>query len=198
MLSHILLVLLFWMPGMPTLHTPASKATSDNTPKSNNTYITWNSNRKLTWDDFQKEADVSDPLHAMTSTNISVQAHCEGNMMKFDVKCQFALSESWTKNKTSESLLQHEQLHFDITEIYARQLRQKLEQQKSLCGSDKRKFNAVVNKVFADWKKTQERYDSESKHGINDNKQQEWTDKVATLLESSTAFQTQNNNVAGL
>ena len=195
MLSQILLVILCWMPFNNHLDNITEPNKKD-TPNKTNTYLNWNSNRKLTWNDFQKEADASDPLHAMTSTNISVQAHCDGNEMKFDVKCQFSVLDSWTKNKSSESLLQHEQLHFDITEIYARQLRQKLEQQKSLCTGDKRKFNAVVNKVFADWKKTQERYDAESKHGIDDAKQQQWTENVANLLTSLEAYQDRQGIVA--
>ena len=195
MFSQILLVILCWVPFNNHLDNITEPNKKD-TPNKTNTYLNWNSNRKLTWNDFQKEADASDPLHAMTSTNISVQAHCDGNEMKFDVKCQFAVLDSWTKNKSSESLLQHEQLHFDITEIYARQLRQKLEQQKSLCTGDKRKFNAVVNKVFADWKKTQERYDAESKHGIDDAKQQQWTENVANLLTSLEAYQDRQGIVA--
>lgn len=195
MFSQILLVILCWVPFNNHLDNITEPNKKD-TPNKTNTYLNWNSNRKLTWNDFQKEADASDPLHAMTSTNISVQAHCDGNEMKFDVKCQFAVLDSWTKNKSSESLLQHEQLHFDITEIYARQLRQKLEQQKSLCTGDKRKFNAVVNKVFADWKKTQERYDAESKHGIDGAKQQQWTENVANLLTSLEAYQDRQGIVA--
>lgn len=191
MLSQILLILLFWMPNGNSNNHFSGWIKTDIPPTKASSYISWNSNRKLTWDDFQKEADTTDPLHALTSTNIAVQANCEGNVMKFEVQCQFAVTDSWTKNKSSESLLQHEQLHFDITEVYARQLRQKLTQQKSLCGSDKRKFNAVVNKVFADWKKTQERYDAESKHGLEENKQQQWTNNVATLLQSLEAFQIQ-------
>ena len=198
MLMQILLVLVFWMnSGAPNKTLPDNP--KKDTPKDEaNGYIAWRNDRKLTWNDFQSAADEHDPLHAMTSTNISVQANCQGNVMQFNVKCQFALRESWSKNKESEALLQHEQLHFDLTEVYARQLRQRLGQIKNLCTGDKSKFNAVVNKVFTDWKKEQNRYDAESQHGLNDEKQLYWTEQIAARLQSLEAYQTPVTETAGL
>ncbi|QNF34564.1 DUF922 domain-containing protein [Adhaeribacter swui] len=198
MFNHIILVLLLLFSGENTASFVSATTFTDKPITEDSKQITWSSNRKLTWDDFQKEADVNDPLHAMASTNIAVKATCQNNVMVFDVKCQFAPNESWTKNKVSEDLLQHEQLHFDITELYARQLRQKLSQQKSLCSGDKNKFKAVVNKVFADWQKAQTRYDNESKHGIDDAKQAAWTQSIAEQLNSLSAFQLEEDNSAGL
>ena len=198
MFSQIFLVSLFLFFGVNSPVLTSILPLSDK-PKADDTkQINWNSNRKLTWNDFQKEADVNDPLHAMASTNIAVSATCRNNVMAYDVKCQFAQNESWTKNKVSVDLLQHEQLHFDVTELYARQLRQKLSQQKSLCSGDKTKFKAVVNKVFADWQKAQVRYDNESHHGIDDAQQAAWTQTVATQLEALSAYQLEENNTAGL
>ncbi|MDQ3291938.1 MAG: DUF922 domain-containing protein [Bacteroidota bacterium] len=200
MLIQILLVLLFWIKGDNTNPNFLKNTVKDTPKKEVNTHIDWSSNRRLTWNDFQKEADVNDPLHALASTNIAVQATCKNNQMVFDVKCQFAVNESWSKNKSSEELLQHEQLHFDLTEVYARLLRQKLSQQKSLCNGDKNKFRAVVNKVFADWQKAQQRYDNESRHGLDDFKQEYWTKEVATQLQALTAFATDvtEKNTAGM
>lgn len=199
MLMQILLVLLFWMNGVPPYETypdNPKKIIAKNEAKG---YIPWQSSRKLTWNDFQSAVDANDPLHAMTSTNISVQANCQGNVVQFEVKCQFALHESWSKNKGSEILLQHEQLHFDLTEIYARQLRQKLSQLKNLCTSDRSKFNVTVNKVFADWKKEQNRYDTESDHGLNDEKQLYWSEQIAARLQELAAYQANSTNeTAGL
>ncbi len=191
MFTHIFLLSWFWIlgnsPATPFLKTVKPKIISAD-------QIAWSSNRKLTWDDFQKEADASDPLHALASTNIAVQATCRNNVMVYDVKCQFAVNESWSKNKTSVDLLQHEQLHFDITEVYARVLRQKLSQQKSLCTGDKNKFKAVVNKVFADWQKAQIRYDTESRHGLDDVKQANWSQNVAEQLQALAPFQLEESN----
>jgi hypothetical protein len=198
MIIQIFLALFFWMFSGNSEKFTSTFYLTDKPKTEDPKQITWSSNRKLNWDDFQKEADPNDPLHAMASTNIAVSASCRNNVMVYDVKCQFSPNESWTKNKASMDLLQHEQLHFDITELYARQLRQKLSQQKSLCSGDKNKFKAVVNKVFADWQKAQVRYDNESHHGIDDAKQAAWSQTVATQLDALSAFQLQENNTAGL
>ncbi len=198
MIIQIFLALFFWLSEANADKVISTIYSADKPKTDDSKQITWSSNRKLTWDDFQKEADANDPLHAMASTNIAVSATCRNNVMTYDVKCQFSPNESWTKNKVSVDLLQHEQLHFDITELYARQLRQKLSQQKSLCNGDKNKFKAVVNKVFADWQKAQVRYDNESNHGIDDAKQAAWAKIVATQLDALSAFQLEENNTAGL
>lgn len=198
MINQIFLVLFSWAFYFNSDLVVPNNLKTDKPKTEASKQITWSSNRKLTWNDFQKEADANDPLHAMASTNIAVKATCQNNVMVYDVKCQFSQNESWTKNKVSVNLLQHEQLHFDITELYARQLRQKLSQQKSLCSGDKNKFKAVVNKVFADWQKAQVRYDNESHHGIDDAKQAAWTQNVATQLETLSTFQLEENNTAGL
>ncbi|RDC62618.1 DUF922 domain-containing protein [Adhaeribacter pallidiroseus] len=198
MFNHVFLVLFSLLSGVNSPTLTSNNALNDKPKAIDNKQIIWNSNRKLTWDDFQKEADANDPLHAMASTNIAVSATCRNSVMVYDVKCQFSPNESWTKNKVSVDLLQHEQLHFDITELYARQLRQKLSQQKSLCSGDKNKFKAVVNKVFADWQKAQTRYDNESHHGIDDVKQAAWSQTITTQLDGLSAFQLEENNTAGL
>lgn len=189
MFSQILLVLLFWInSGIPVKISPVLP--KKDTPKNAvATHLPWSNDRRLTWDDFQSAADETEPLHAMTSTNIAVKANCQGNTMTFEVTCLFALSESWSKNKVSDDLLHHEQMHFDLTEVYARQLRYKLTQMKGLCTGDRSKFNAAINKIFAEWKNEQERYDTESNHGLDDVKQQYWSQQIAVRLRVLSEYQ---------
>lgn len=158
------------------------------TPRNEQKGLMWQADRKLTWEDFQSKVDPNEPLHAMTSTNIEVQANCYGNQMEFDVKCVFLTRNSWSKNKQSESLLAHEQLHFDLTEVHARRLRQKLNLYPGLCSGNKAQFNKIVETYFADWKKEQEQYDRESNHGLNEAQQRIWENKTARRLEALQAF----------
>ncbi len=151
--------------------------------KKNTDGIVWTPDRRLNWDDFQSSADANDPLHAMTSTNIEVKANCYGNLMKFEVKCVFINTESWSKNKSSKRLLEHEQMHFDLTEVYARMLRQKLSQTTGVC-SAKVDLQQVVDKYFNDWKKEQDIYDADTNHGLKEERQKFWADIIAKRLES--------------
>ena len=88
--------------------------------------ISWKASRRLTWDDFKARADDKDPLHALTATNIDMKAKCDNGELKVKVESIFSSKESWSKNKKSERLVFHEQLHFDFTEIYARRLYKEL------------------------------------------------------------------------
>jgi hypothetical protein len=150
--------------------------------------LVWQAERKLSWEDFQSEADLQQPLHAMTATNIEVQAECYNNQMQFEVKCVFKTQESWSKNKQSERLLAHEQLHFDLTEVHARRLRHKLAQTPGLCGSNKARFGKIVESYFAGWKTEQHQYDEQSNHGLNPEQQLIWESKIARELEELHTF----------
>jgi hypothetical protein len=150
--------------------------------------LVWQAERRLSWEDFQSEADLKEPLHAMTSTNIEVEAKCRGNQMQFEVKCVFKTKDSWSKNKQSESLLAHEQMHFDLTEVHARLLRQKLARTPGLCGSDKARFGKIVDGYFAGWKTEQDQYDQESNHGLNQQQQRKWEEKIARRLQDLSLF----------
>jgi hypothetical protein len=152
------------------------------TPTGEEDGIVWTTNRRLNWDDFKSQADQAQPLHAMTSTNIAVKAHCSGNQMRFDVKCIFVTKHSWTKNRLSKRLLDHEQLHFDLTEIHARLLRQKLSETNNMCGGERVKLDKLVESYFEAWKKEQNRYDEETNHGLVEEKQKWWTSDIAHRL----------------
>lgn len=150
--------------------------------------IIWSNNRRLTWDDFESPADENDPLHAMTSTNIAVKANCSGNTMRFDVKCVFMKKDSWTKNRLSKRLLDHEQVHFDLTELHARLLRQKLNASAGVCGANRLKLDAIVEKNFTEWKKEQDLYDKTTNHGLLEEKQKEWIQNTANRLAQLDAY----------
>lgn len=158
--------------------------------------IVWQAERRLSWEDFQSEADHQEPLHAMTSTNIEVQANCYGNQMQYEVKCVFKAKDSWSKNKESVQLLAHEQLHFDLTEVHARLLRQKLAATRDLCGADKTRFAKIVDSYFAGWKTEQDLYDKESGHGLKQQQQQAWEARIARKLEDLSAFAWKEDKLA--
>lgn len=157
-------------------------------PASEDEGILWQADRRLSWEDFQSEVNQQERLHAMTSTNIEVQANCNGNLMQYEVKCVFKTKDSWSKNKKSQQLLAHEQLHFDLTEVHARLLRQKLSQTQDLCGTDKTRFGKIVDSYFAGWQTQQEQYDRESGHGLNHQQQQAWETRIARQLEELNEF----------
>ncbi|GEO05812.1 hypothetical protein AAE02nite_34760 [Adhaeribacter aerolatus] len=182
MVTNLLFLILFLLnPFISDSKNPAS-ATNEETG------ILWTNSRRLTWDDFKSPADEKESLHAMTSTNIAVKANCIGNQMRFEVKCVFVTKDSWTKNRMSHKLLAHEQMHFDLTEVHARLLRQKLNETAAVCGNSRLKLDPIVEKHFAAWKSEQDQYDEETNHGLLEEKQKVWEEKIANRLAQLESF----------
>src|SRR5688572_27076534 len=119
MFASVLLTGWLWLISL--LQTPVSDK-----PKTIQEAIPWKENRRLSWSDFKATPDSKDPLDAITSANIDVKITCQNQKLSYQVTSVFLASDSWSKDKKSEALLQHEQMHFDLTEIHARFLRQKL------------------------------------------------------------------------
>ncbi|MBK0404678.1 DUF922 domain-containing protein [Adhaeribacter sp. BT258] len=149
--------------------------------------ISWKASRRLTWEDFKGKANAQDPLHALTATNIDMKAKCDNGELKVKIESTFAPHESWSKNKKSERLLFHEQLHFDITEIYARRLFKELTSLKNACDNSEQ-LNKIATRVFDEWKKQEDIYDKETNHGLDQEKMKVWADKVNAELKSLEAY----------
>ena len=81
-------------------------------------------------------------------------------------------------------MLRHEQGHFDIYEIYGREIMKQLKETKAMSGKN---FSDNVEKIFrkgfADLNKLQKKYDQETNHSKNKEKQDEWTKKLKKMLD---------------
>lgn len=150
--------------------------------------ITWSPDRRLAWEDFKAAPDSLNPHHAVTAANLAVDATCAANKFTYKVKCVFLATESWSKNKQSEKLLQHEQLHFDLTEVHARQLRKKLQTLGSSCPDAQAKLADTVKKAFADWKAEQDKFDAASRHGLDPEISATWATTIKQRLQQLEKF----------
>ena len=83
--------------------------------------ISWCANRSLTWEDF-KSTDITG-YGARTATGIPVRSVKMDSTFIIEARAIFVRDKSWVKD-TSKQLLIHEQIHFDISELVARKLRQ--------------------------------------------------------------------------
>jgi hypothetical protein len=144
--------------------------------------VNWSTSRRLTWEDFRGHPDEANPHHALTAANLAVNATCKEKGFFYEVSCVFLPTESWTKNTKSQKLLEHEQLHFDLTEVHARLLRKELQQLN--CSNLKAKLNPTVNSAFARWKAEQNAFDTASKHGLNAEEQGAWAASISQHLQA--------------
>ncbi|WP_299986332.1 DUF922 domain-containing protein [uncultured Pontibacter sp.] len=155
---------------------------------SNNEQLAWSATRKLNWEDFRGTPESNNPHHALTAANLAVDARCKDNKFYYEVKCVFLPRESWSKNKQSEKLLAHEQLHFDLTEVHARMLRKELKELGISCGNLKTNLNTTVGNAFKAWKAEQDQFDKLSRHGLDAQVQQDWSERISHRLQELDAW----------
>lgn len=183
-----LTVLFSWLWALLLSPTPTSTiALAKNTDT-----IYWQPSRKLTWDDFRGRPNRSDESVALTSSGIGMvfRSGADG-VPKIDVTCTFFCKNSWVKNEgRNDTVLQHEQLHFDLTELYARKLRKAVDQLKPA----DRKW-PTIQKIYTGMNREcderQNRYDRETNHGIRRTPQQEWQARVANELKELEPYRSE-------
>lgn len=159
----------------------------------NDSIIIWNKDRKIIWDDFLSENKdnlhkYKNEEHADAGIAVSIQIYPkEINCWDIDyleVVAQMNKTKSWTKSKM-DVVLNHEQVHFDIVELYARKIRKsipKFIEESEEC--DLQGIADIYYRLIEEHWQTQFLYDEETRHSINFEKQQEWDKKIADSLEA--------------
>jgi hypothetical protein len=145
--------------------------------------IYWQQSRKLTWDDFRGRPERSGETVALTSSGIGMvfRSGADG-VAHAKVTCTFFCKNSWVKDiGRNDTVLQHEQLHFDITELYARKLRQTIDElpETKVQWPTLQKIYTDINR---DCNERQNNYDHETNHGIIQPIQESWNDLIAKEL----------------
>lgn len=142
--------------------------------------------RKLDLDDFRAHELSIDTLAGQSSVFIGMLQKSKGAFLSFSVDACFDQSESWIKSshKNPETLM-HEQGHFDITEIYARELSKKLNSKKFLI-KETEEADLIYKSIVQEMNELQIQYDMETKGGTIMDKQQEWLHKIEESLKQNS------------
>ncbi len=137
--------------------------------------INWSPFQKLDWDDFQGNPHPEYPhIAALTYSSIVYKYHCENGSLNIDVEANFRINDSWVRPEAmTDYYLNHEQLHFDITELYARKFREAVEQRLFMCDQVD-EFEIIANKVLDDWRRMEQKYDLETHFSHDLEMQREW------------------------
>ena len=147
--------------------------------------IYWSATAPLTWEDFKGSPDWKNRFaSAISSTGIIYKYRCSNGIISVSVESMFIKSESWVKSAALTSYhLKHEQLHFDITELYARKLRKELNQRIYYCGEEKL-LEKLVNTKLSEWDTEQKVYDKQTRHSLNEESQVVWNEFVQSQLDA--------------
>ncbi len=155
--------------------------------------IPYTNGRKLQRSDFKGTIDDLSTAAAVTLSGVSIKYGWERlggkTKVKIDLLPYFNTSLSWWRATThTAEILAHEQLHFDITAVYACVLKNELEQAIFQPEELEQQINRLMNEVESQRVATQQQYDSETQHGLNKTKQAEWQAKVKTMLAEQTCY----------
>jgi len=142
----------------------------------------WSPDTKMTWSDFRGKPVSSSPYEAITTAGIYYTLSYNRRSFRTVVYCYCLRSKSWSKDKTRQALLQHEQLHFDITGLYARKIRQAF----AAYSYHYETVGADLKRIFMDLNDEKTRmnlqYDRETAFSANAAAQLRWQRKIAAAL----------------
>jgi hypothetical protein len=142
-------------------------------------YIYWSKDYKLKFEDFNAPFSDKDTLSALTFLSIDVTVH---NLDSVEAKAVFIKNKSWCKVHC-EKLLNHENRHFDLYEVYARILRKRWSNQIFNYNNLQQEFDEIFNLTLMEYRQATKLYDKETEHSINELKQQWWDRYIDRLLE---------------
>ncbi|WP_185152635.1 DUF922 domain-containing protein [Fulvivirga aurantia] len=144
-------------------------------------YIMWNASNKLQWSDFEATNDDSRFGDAGTAVKIVAKPYYEKRRLYYNVFALFNKKKSWASD-VNDRLLAHEQLHFDLAEVYARKIRKKVAELRRSKVKDLKIYNKAVKKILEESNQADELYDHQTLHGALPKNQITWEKKVARQL----------------
>ena len=142
--------------------------------------ILWNADYQLTKDDFKAVAKKGYAGYAVTIIYLYTK--------ETDGEMQFVVEALFSKSKSalainSEYGIKHERGHFDICEIYARKLRQRMLKKNFMKVKNiKSEINEMYNQINTELKEAQDKYDQQTEHSMNMAQQKSWEDKISKDL----------------
>lgn len=140
----------------------------------------WDIHYRLTWDDFTNENTLDEKRHA--GAYIASSIHFSVSKHGFKAFAVMYPNRSWVRSGYANPYtLAHEQLHFDITEIYARKLRAQLS---GLSPEEVRRARKLYAQVRTEWRAAQAAYDNATHHGRRRDMQAKYQADVTEALEA--------------
>lgn len=155
--------------------------------------LSWNHNYRLEWSDFTGKPTQQSNVVAVTASGISFSFSTKTTETRlidynFTVKADFYPEQSWClKERINNNILNHERLHFDITELFARKFRQRIKNTifTMNISSEMERLHDAIN---AELEAMQNAYDVETSHSQHVDKQNEWQAKIILQLNKLSYF----------
>jgi hypothetical protein len=168
--------------------------------------VEWSNGRKLAIKDFGGNIPSRATEASLSWVAIDATWECQEGKGSSQVRAVFDPNRSWwreatrnlwqsvdsasllaTRDDGERSLLAHEQLHFDMTEVWARRIREKFKTLPAFCKTPDGpgEFEKAIGDMEREWEEEQQQYDKETSHGTDAVRQRVWARKVAKTLQQS-------------
>jgi hypothetical protein len=146
----------------------------------------WSDHNRLSWDDFKGAVSAAgSESAAATHCGIGFTVDLAAKSgAAINVYNTFYTNRSWVRPDAKlQEVLDHEQGHFDLCEIYTRKLRQRM----SMLNLHSHNLRLAMQHVYTDLKQEYESeqavYELETVHGTNVSAQRKWQDMIAVALQ---------------
>ncbi|MDM9632619.1 DUF922 domain-containing protein [Robiginitalea sp. M39] len=150
----------------------------------------WESGEQLTWEDFKAAPPTDKTIAATTASGLSYSFKTRGGpgeyRLDYEVIAYFYPEKSWYHPELCDAMvLKHEQLHFDISEIFARKMR-KILSERTFKGNVRAEIRSIFSEINKELSAYQDRYDLETDFSRNREGQLRWNKKIAEKLERTS------------
>jgi len=147
--------------------------------------IVWLEDYKLSWSDFKGKAPKNETAEStLIYVKIKTKGEWKDDMPNYKVYTYFDPFKSWTLDSVSTLLISHEQLHFDIAELYSRKIRKVIGKLRNSRENNPDVYVEEINRIMQEYAVYQEEYDNQTKHGTSIKKQEEFNTLIRKELES--------------
>jgi hypothetical protein len=156
--------------------------------------IQWRPTQPLGWGDFQGMPRPAGREGALSEIGQISGSACAGSQLQFGVLAVFVPRDSWVlpsvaaDPRQSAIALSHEQTHFNITEIIARQLRRTFLTVEHPCAMSASERDALGSAAANEELVVQTRYDGETNHGLDREAQERWRSWAVAQLDALAAY----------
>ncbi|RYZ26902.1 MAG: DUF922 domain-containing protein [Chitinophagaceae bacterium] len=174
-------------PVKPQAFAAVRAGTPNNMVYNEDEMIPWRNQRKLSWDDFLSSPQKQGDAVASTSTSLGISYQVKNGELTYTITCNFSRKKSWGLLRT-DYILAHEQAHFDITELHARKLYKALYHYEFNPDTFKKDIAAIYEKIVDQKEEMQQDYDRETDHSRRKITQNNWLEKIDSMLGETEPF----------
>ena len=156
--------------------------------------IVWSATRKLDWKDFRSKPPPNTLAGALSAISHDYAVGCRDQALQLRVQTIFVPGRSWVTYRIVSSGLasrvgiRHEQIHFDLAEVYTRRIRKMFRELRDPCPRSDAELAGMVEQIIKEHWTAQRRYDTETENGQLEARQNDWEKRIAAELTALAPF----------